>query len=116
MDLSEWFLLVGASSGWASAVGGLVIYLHSNATRDRERMKAELLSKINDQSDEMRKDHELVRVQVADLAKTLSQYYVRRDDFNQAIIGFHTALTESRKEMVEIRSQLFEIVKSNYKS
>ncbi len=102
----DWVGLFGALGIWTTGIGALIGWLHKQAKAGR----ADLTRSISDLSsrmdaahlaitNRMTKEHDAVRLQISDIVETTNQNYVPRREFDIALRGVESSITNARKDI-----------------
>lgn len=92
--------LSAAIAPWAVGIMGLSTYLHNRRVSQIEALRvaireaqAQAAADLKAARDQATQEHAEVRQQVADIASTVSERYVRREDFREAMQPLRNDIT-----------------------
>lgn len=110
MSVELWIAGAAMVGIWVGTLGAGLRYLHTVAKDARDEMRVDLIARLDEQAKNTKADHEATRKQIGDMTATISEHYLRRDDFRPAIQSFNDSIIEVRKDVGDVRNQLVDLM------
>ena len=104
-----WLEILGATGGWATVILAVMTFMHGRRTAVFKELREELdqlRHQLFDERQAAAKEHEAMRVQIADMRLAFAASYVHKEDFGGAIRGISEQLVEIRKENGAVHNRI----------